>query len=217
MNRAAESAAGGNVYPHLRFIAAGTGISGFFSLLQQGVLLKTRGGCSITAFLREEIGVAPDAMERIQSVFLDGRPVDDLDSAIIKEGSSLALSAAMPGLVGATLRRGGAYASFRSTITYRDTGVQCAPGEGFVQIKLFNLLMDELGPGLLEKGIFIKSLDVADFLKGRSPDFWKGFRQVLLDGAPAGRELGGESAWFSRQELIRLSVTSEERDNRTVH
>ena len=34
---------------------------------------------------------------------LDGKPVDDIGSSFLHDGSTLALSAAMPGLVGATL------------------------------------------------------------------------------------------------------------------
>jgi len=77
-------------------------------ILQQGFLLKAQVGCSMKRFLIEGIGLSPEYIaERIQTIFLDGSPVDDLDSAIIKDGSHLALSAAMPGLVGAAMRRGG--------------------------------------------------------------------------------------------------------------
>ena len=61
---------------------------------------------------------------------LDGKPVDDIGAALVQDGSTLALSAAMPGLVGATLRRGGAYSSFRSAITYHETGERLRAGEG---------------------------------------------------------------------------------------
>src|SRR5208283_5655020 len=88
----------------------------FFLLLQQGVMLWTRVGCSVQVFLSEEIGAGQDTIDKIQSIFLDGRPVDDLDAAMIKDGAVLALSAAMPGLAGATLRRGGTYSSFRNAI-----------------------------------------------------------------------------------------------------
>lgn len=173
-------------------------------------MIKARVGCSVMRFLREEIGLGPETIETIQSIFLDGSPVDDLDSAMIKDGSSLALSAAMPGLVGATLRRGGAYSSFRSTITYRETGTQCASGEGIVQMKLFNLIMDELGPGFLKKGIFVRSSDVMDFLAGQDMDFWQGCRQVLLDGKPTMTRSLEDIAWLSHHDRVFLSVVIEE-------
>ncbi len=173
-------------------------------------MVRARIGCSVNDFLREQIGLSPDVIERIQSVFLDGRPVDDLDSAIIRDGSTLALSAAMPGLVGATLRRGGVYSSFRSTITYRETDAQCAAGEGFVRMKLFNLLMNESGPDFLKKGIFITSSDLMDFLKAQSPDFWQGCRNVLLDDKPTGAGSWKDFTWLSRHDRVFLSIVAEE-------
>src|SRR5512134_372411 len=141
MNPIDRSSAGIESYPRLAFVVDRPLVSHFLLLLQQGVTVRSRVGCSVAAFLREEVGTSTETIEKIQSIFLDGRPVDDLETAVIKDGSTLALSAAMPGLVGATLRRGGAYSSFRSAITYHETGEACFPGEGFVHIKLFNLLM----------------------------------------------------------------------------
>src|SRR5512147_510607 len=91
-------------YPHLAFIVDGALLARFFLLLQQGVKIRRRTGCSVDVFLREEIGAAPETIEKIQSIMLDGKPVDDIGSAVVQDGSTLALSAAMPGLVGATLR-----------------------------------------------------------------------------------------------------------------
>jgi hypothetical protein len=114
---------------------------------------------------------------------LDGKPVDDIGSSLIHDGSTLALSAAMPGLVGATLRRGGAYASFRSAITYHEPGKACVPGEGWVSIKIFNLLMAELGPGLLRQGVLVNTAEITNYLVERSQEFRQGC-SVTLDGKP---------------------------------
>ncbi|MCX5908268.1 MAG: hypothetical protein NTY64_14075, partial [Deltaproteobacteria bacterium] len=80
----------------------------FFPLFQQGIRLKVRVGCSLKQLLGEQLGLAPDYLEeRVQTLFLDGKVVDDLENAFIRDGSVIALSAALPGLAGATLRRGG--------------------------------------------------------------------------------------------------------------
>ncbi len=180
----------------------------FFLLLQQGVMLRTRVGCSIQVFLREEIGAGQDTIDKIQSIFLDGRPVDDLSAATIKDGSVLAFSAAMPGLVGASLRRGGIFSSFRNTITYHEDSAHCVSGEGFVQIKLFNLLMDELGPGLLKRGVYVKSSELMTFLAEQSQDFWHGCLRALLDGNVVGPEMLAGNGRLSSHDQLFLSVST---------
>lgn len=170
-------------YPRLAFIVDGPLVARFFLLLQQGVKIRRRVGCSVDVFLRQEIGAAPETIEKIQSIMLDGKPVDDIGSALVHDGSVLALSAAMPGLVGATLRRGGAYSSFRSAITYHETGQPCAPGEGWVSVKIFNLMMAELGSDLLRTGVLLRSSDLTGFLMERAEEFRRGC-SATLDGKP---------------------------------
>ncbi len=186
----------------LAFTVDETLIALFFLPLQQGVKIRRRVGCSIDAFLRSELGAGPETIEKIQSIMLDGRPVDDIGSAFIHSGSALALSAAMPGLVGATLRRGGTYASFRSGITYCEAEKAGAPGEGWVTIKLFNLLMAELGPGLLRAGVFLKTTVLLHFLTERACEITAGGSAALNGRAidvgklTEGATLGGRDEVF---------------------
>jgi hypothetical protein len=193
--------------PHhqLAFVVDEGLVASFFLLLQQGVKIWRRVGCSVDVFLREEIGAASDTIEKIQSVMLDGKPVDDIGSALIRDGSVLALSAAMPGLVGATLRRSGAYSSFRNAITYHETGNACLAGEGWVSIKLFNLMMAELGPGLLRQGVLVHAADLVDFLKERSTEFWQGC-SVALDSRPIDIGMLGKSTVLAGKEQVFLTV-----------
>ncbi len=92
--------------------------SSFFQFLQGGFFLGASVGCSIHELLCEQLGLGEEyVLQRITTLFLDGKPVDDIDSAVVRDGATLSLSAAMPGLVGAAMRRGGAFASLRSSIT----------------------------------------------------------------------------------------------------
>ena len=207
-----KSSANEKPHPYLCFVIEETLASRFFFLLQKGVTIEGHVGCSINTFLSKEMGVGPETIEKIQSIFLDGSPVDDLDSAMIKDGATLALSAAMPGLVGATMRRGGAYSSFRSTITYHEINSECVPGEGLVHLKLFNLLMAELGPGLLKKGVFVRSSDLTEFLSGQSADFWKGCKQILINGNPAGKGITEVNAYISQHDQVFFSVAEVKED-----
>ncbi|HXY55517.1 MAG TPA: hypothetical protein VEM40_12685 [Nitrospirota bacterium] len=194
-------------YPRLAFVVAEPLVSRFFLLLQQGVMIRVRTGCSVEAFLREEIKATPETIEKIQSIVLDGRPVDDIGSAVLHDGSTLALSAAMPGLVGATLRRGGTYSSFRGAITYHESGQACTPGEGWVSIKLFNLLMAELGTGLLQKGVLLSSSDFLGFLAERAHEFRQGC-SVTLNGRSIDVGMLGSDAGLGREGKVLLSVSS---------
>jgi len=132
------------------------GLAALAPLLQQGVRVRAPAGASVSAFLVEGLGLAPEYVRsRITTVFLDGDVVDDLEAAHLHQGSRLALSAAMPGLVGATLRKGGFYKAMRADITLgaRDREVVAAGPTAVVQVRLFNLLIDEVGPALLASGV----------------------------------------------------------------
>ncbi|HAM49625.1 MAG TPA: hypothetical protein DCP92_02610 [Nitrospiraceae bacterium] len=172
-------------------------------------MIRAHVGCSINTFLHEQIGASQEYIQdRIRTVFLDGKPVDDLDSAIIKNKSRLTLSAAMPGLVGATMRRGGVYSTLRSAITYREGSKHSTTGEGFVQLKLFNLVMEELGPSLLRRDILLKSSDLADFLKEQPQDFWQGCGGIFLNGKPVDPDLLRKGDLLIQYERINLSISS---------
>jgi len=143
----------------------------FSALLQRGVALRGAAGASVECFLRDRLGLdAVYVRERITTVFLDGRVVDRLDEAVLREGALLALSAAMPGLVGATLRRAGYYAAMRSAITHRPAAAPgVAAGRELVRVKLFNLLIAELGPVLLAHGVVVGRREAEDLLSGVVP------------------------------------------------
>jgi hypothetical protein len=144
----------------------------FAPLLQRGVALRTASR-SAWSLLTDDLGVDPAYVrERITTIFLDGQVVDDLARAPLRDGSLLALSAAMPGLVGATLRRGGYYAAMRAAITRSaERAAEAGPGGILVRVKLFNLLIAELGPVLLARGVVLSRGDAASLLPGHElPD-----------------------------------------------
>ena len=132
----------------------------FKALLQSGVPVRAGARRSVLSFLVDDLGLAPEYVrQRITTVFLDDQVVDVLEDAALKEGSRLALSAAMPGLVGATLRRSGPYAAMRAEITRsaeHDVGARTPAATTLIRVKLFNLLLDEMGPALLERGVLLE-------------------------------------------------------------
>ncbi len=149
-------------------------------LFQQGIQVRVMDGTSLSEFLVGELGVDPDYVRtRITTVFLDGSVVDDMETAQLHEGATLALSAAMPGLVGATMRKGGYYAAMRGDITLAmDQGVTKTAGRMVrVKVKLFNLLIEEIGPLLLNSGFALAPTEAAEYfgdlvLPAGSPELW---------------------------------------------
>jgi hypothetical protein len=177
----------------------------FFRLLQQGFGVKVQTGRSVKSVLCDQLVLDPEYVaNRIQTLFLDGKPVDDINSAIIRDGSTLAISAALPGLAGRVLRRGGRFASMRSTISHRETTESERPKEGVVSIKLFNIPLKEMGATFLKNGVWIEGKDLEDFIRRQPDDFWAGCKKASLDGKEV--DLKGLSGlkWKDREVFLLL-------------
>jgi len=159
-------------------------MSRFFPFLQSGVLVGGQVGCSLESFLRDQVGLGAEYLEkRIQTFFLDGKAVDDAASAVVKDGSTIALSAAMPGLLGATLRKGSFYARLREQISYTEKAADPSFKEGKVLVKLFNLLIQEIGPLFLKRGIYMEGRDLQHLIEENSGALLQGCTEATLDGS----------------------------------
>jgi hypothetical protein len=137
----------------------------FLPLFQEGVGVRIVTGVSLQDLMCRQWQLNPDYVSgRISTLFLNGRPVDDTDKALIRDGDILALSGAMPGLIGATMRRGGVLAPFRSGITHQADVEGGAAGErpGRITLKLFNLLIPEIGPHFLARGVAVSGRRIMD-------------------------------------------------------
>ena len=146
-----------------------------------GVGLVVKTGSSLRATLVDQLGIAADYVEeKLQTVFLNSRPVDDLDGVVLAPGDVLALSAAMPGLVGATLRRGGHLAAMRRDITQEKAETRPAV-TAMITVKLFNLACRDLGPTLLARGILVRPKQLADLLAGLEDSPATSAKAVLND------------------------------------
>ncbi len=193
----------------LTLVVAGEDVSSFFRILQRGFYVRAAVESPLRTFLCSGLGLSPEYVAgRITTIFLDGKPVDDLEESRVVHGSHLSLSAAMPGLVGAVLRRGSRYAAFREAITYRQDQGHQGVSEGVVHLKLFNLVMEEVGPTLLTRGVTVNSRELHEFFLSE-PDVWTACAKVLLDGAAAGRETLQDGEWPFREEFVELKVVTE--------
>lgn len=179
----------------------------FFQILQKGFIMKVQVGCNIADLFCQQFGLSPEYFEeRVQTIFLDGNPVDDAHSAIVKDGSHIALSGAMPGLVGAVLRKGGFYSSMRSEISYRGSSKTESTKQGIVFLKIFNLLLKDLGPAFLGKGIWLEGKEIQTFLKKRSQDFWREFCLAKMDGEDLQSEELLTIKWSDRLVFLQVQA-----------
>ena len=145
----------------------------FYPLLQTGVVVRCRVGISLADFLTETLELPGSYVEsRISTIFLNGSPVDDIESALISDGAAVALSSAMPGLVGATMRRKGFYSALRGTITHVSGDREIVTGTGSVRLKLFNLVMTDIGPAVLKRGFLLETAELGEFLSDLREDFF---------------------------------------------
>jgi hypothetical protein len=191
---------------HLRFYVDARLIPRFLKLPERGVKVKIAANLSIRELLCHDLGISEEYVDnRIQTIFLDGRPVDNVDTAWVENGSKLALSAAMPGLVGATFRKGGFYASLRDTISYKKTKNSVLKGAGEIILKLFNMVAKELGPDLLANGIRIEGNSFQDFVMRNSQDLKTACTSIHLNDAEIDADKLKEMKWEGQQVFVQVS------------
>lgn len=178
----------------------------FNGVFRQGVRMEILAGSSIRQVIVDQLGIAENYLEnRIQTLFLNGKPVDDVDAMKVSDGAILALSAAMPGLAGATLRKGGKYAAFRQLISQNTDSPLPVLRKGRMVLKLFNQVAEEQGPVLLKKGIGISGDDLLEVIrKAQDRALLHEISKVEVNGnAIAPEMLAGE---IGRQGAVFLSI-----------
>jgi hypothetical protein len=196
-----------NVSTSLRLTISSIEESRFSGIIQKGFGFNTLVGVSIKTFLCDFVALDPRYIqERISTIFLDGMAVDNIEEAIILEGSILALSSAMPGLAGATLRRDGIYASLRESITYKEKASNCRIKEGIIILKLFNLLIDDIGHLFLQKGIIVKSRELQSFFVKQPDSFWRNCIDIILNGRPVDHEALLARGLLIQRDEVELTV-----------
>jgi hypothetical protein len=165
-------------------------------------------GCTIKDLLCEQLGIEKEYLDnRIQTLFLDGKPVDHV-ATYLPNDATLALSGAMPGLVGATFRKGGVFAGMRSQISHETDKPAHHDRQIRIKLKLFNLIAKEMGPAFLQKGVYLESNTLHDFLQRNSKALKTECLAISLNDAKT--DIAGllEMNWENTE--IFLQVTSEE-------
>ncbi|MEF8889396.1 MAG: hypothetical protein V5A14_05070 [Desulfohalobiaceae bacterium] len=153
-------------------------------LLRRGFWIRASAGACLRDILIRDLGLSQEAVrDRIQTVFLDGEVVDDFDAVFPGSGSTLALSPAMPGLLGASFRKGGAFAGLRGSITSKGRSPEPDREIGELRIKLYSLLTGEWGNILLDRGIMAEAGQISALVEERFSELRQALACVRVDGS----------------------------------
>lgn len=173
------------------------------TVLQAGFFATAPAGASVAAFLRRLPGFSDDYIEhRLQTVFINGDAIDNLEQPLSGHHLTMALSAALPGLAGAIFRRNSPASPLRSGHSAdAEVGNEQAM---VVLVKLFNVVAVERGPELLRAGVRLRAADLSSFLAMR-PGLLAGLVAVTLDGTACGADL--LPAHLATLSLVTLTVS----------
>jgi hypothetical protein len=102
----------------------------------------------------------------------------------------------MPGLVGATMRRGGYYSRLREGISRRDDGEVTGDDQPFrLQIRLYNAVGRDLAGLFLHQGIIVGSETLLQFLESRPAVFYDHLLAATRDGSALPTDAAGIASW----------------------
>ena len=156
-------------------------INRYTTLFQMGASFEAQGAISIGTFLNRLPGFTADYINnRVQTIFLNGSAMDDLQKPLTGSRPVLAISAAMPGLAGAIFRRNSLHAALRSD----GVGIPVSAGSAepvAVTLKLFNMIAQEKGADLLARGVGCTGTQLALFLTDNR-ELISTITQVILAG-----------------------------------
>jgi hypothetical protein len=196
-------ASGGSLWLHFQKDP----IAAYLPLLQKGFYIEIPTDNLLETLCRTCGLEADQIRKRIQTLFLNGKPVDDVATASVQDGDCLALSAAMPGLVGAVMRSGGVLAGLRQSISHQPDQAPQRHRGGILSVKLFNLLIREIGPRFLEQGILVRTDDLDGLLKSLAQADWDNCRTAQWNQQPIRTEALKRMDWPMDSPFIRLQIT----------
>ncbi|MDL2267250.1 hypothetical protein LJC46_04595 [Desulfovibrio sp. OttesenSCG-928-G15] len=169
-------------------------------LMQSGVVVRCTVGITFDLMLRREFGLTEEQIAPVDSIILDGMPVDEPEHTVVPGGSRLALASGLPGITGLSMKKGSAVRGLRSGITHtRSAEVTPTPGE--ITLSLYSLTLPELAGHFLARGVGVTPEQLVRYSRFALED------AVLLDKTPyKAKELAGALAGFPADCRIALTA-----------
>lgn len=135
-------------------------------ILQAGALVDCLTWLPLTRLLDEEFMLDKKSLSQLDVFFLDGKPVDDPDSALVPDGSRLALAGGLPGIAGLAMRKGSALAGLRPGITFiQEDFDPREPTPGRLEIALFSLALRLVSGHFLKRGVLVDAGRLLPYLR----------------------------------------------------
>lgn len=177
-------------------------IDPYTTLLQSGIYLESLAGQSIGFFLNSLPGFDMDyIINRIQTIFLDGNAIDDMETVFNKTKPVLAISAAMPGLAGVIFRKKSLHAALR-TSSHQTMTPSFSGKKIIVRLKLFNMIAAEKGAGILHKGGVFNGSNLLEFFQQR-PLLKQNIVHIELNT----KNMATETVWAHLSSRLNYHVT----------
>lgn len=133
---------------------------GFGLLFQGGVRIYCCTNVVLSRIFEDGLRLSKEQIKKLDVFFLDGKPVDEPEKAIVPTGSRLALAAGLPGIAGLAMRSGSPLAGLRPGITYMEqqSGTITPDVDGWIDLALFSLALGRLDAHFCKLG-FVVSAD----------------------------------------------------------
>lgn len=188
-------------------------------LFQSRVYCDCSVGVTVQELLSSDFGLSLDYIEQhVETVFLNGQPLDDLNKAVIQSGDRLVLAAGLPGATGICMRRKSPLQSYRAGISQQQTGQTQDPDKnapqpastgapsqinekakpGKIELALFSLLMKELYAHFMQRGIWLTAQALSDVLVDDQEC------RIWLDAQNQGQDQADQTNWrdSTREEIL---------------
>jgi hypothetical protein len=154
--------------PRLEFLVPADSVIQYATLLQTGILEERNAPITVGEFLVSLPGFTLQYVrERVETIFLNGLPVDDLETRMYGPSPVLAISGVMPGLAGAIFRKNSFHAALRTSTPDSLTSRLPNSEKITIRLKLFNVIAAEKGATLLHNGCFMSSDSILKFMNYR--------------------------------------------------
>lgn len=142
-------------------------LSALTPLAREGFGVDIAAGRSLRQTLTGDLCLEAECVEkRIQTVFLDGSPVDNIDTDYARPGSALALASALPGVAGICMQRQSRIGVYREGITHQGGASIPATDRSLrITLKLFNTVAVECLAQVLSRGVEVRSGRLAELLE----------------------------------------------------